>query len=108
MRKWLTLLGIYLVLASVSGLAQNSTIDSLKAVVDTSTDDSLKVDNLITLSQRVSNSDRQKAINYAVQARDLADSVGYKFGLANALKYIGINYYALSKYQETLDYWINL
>ena len=105
MRKWFTLIGIYLVVASSYGLAQNSTIDSLKAVVNTSPHDSIKVENLIILSQNLSNSDPQKAIDYGNQARDLAIKIDYKPGLANALKYIGMVYYIQGQYIENINYW---
>ena len=103
MRKWLTLIGSLILLASSPGLAQNRTIDSLKAVVESSPDDSIKVENLIQLSQIIS--DRQTAIDYGNKANELAVKLNYKIGVAKALKYIGNNYYAQSKYIEAIDYW---
>ena len=105
MRKWLTLLILFNLVTSSAGVAQNSLIDSLKVVVTTAEDDTVKVKNLISLSQNLSRFNPQEAIYFATEARDLAEELNYDDGMANALKYIGMGYYAQGRYLETINYW---
>ena len=105
MRKCFILIGIYLVLASGSGLAQNSAIDSLKVIISSSPNDTLKVDNLISLSRKLAGTDPLNAVSYGLEARDLAIKLDYKNGLATALKFVGNGYYYQGNVQETINYW---
>jgi len=105
MRKWLALISLFFMLSSESGVAQTGAIDSLKAVISASPDDTLKVENLIQLSRNLSNSDPPKAIYFATQAKDLAKDIGFDAGLGKALKYIGMVYYVQGQYIETIPYW---
>jgi class 3 adenylate cyclase/Tfp pilus assembly protein PilF len=89
----------------LSGAAQNQQIDSLKSFVANAPDDTLKVNNLITLANRLVNSDPEATIRYGTQARDLAEKLDFKKGLGYALKSIGMGYYFKAEYVEVLVFW---
>ena len=106
MKKWFPFfVSIYLAL-SLIGVAQDGYVDSLKKVIATAPDDSIKVDNLIELSRRLAGVDPTSGINYGTEAHDLAKTINYQKGLAQALKWIGIGYYYQAKYLDALDFWI--
>jgi class 3 adenylate cyclase/tetratricopeptide (TPR) repeat protein len=69
--------------------------------------DTALVNNLIQQSKSYFNSDREKALNLATQAKSLAQKSEYPTGLAYALKNIGIVYYFQGKYLESLDNYHN-
>jgi class 3 adenylate cyclase/tetratricopeptide (TPR) repeat protein len=73
--------------------SQNDEIDSLKSLVANAKEDSTKVKTLLTLAGKYHISDSSAAIQYASQARDLAEKIGFKTGLAYAYKTIGLTYY---------------
>ena len=105
MRKWLALISIFFMLGSGSGMAQDGIIDSLKVVILSAEDDTIKVQNMILLSRNLAGIDNPNAIYYATRARDLAITLDYQSGLANALKYIGMGYYRQSEYVQAVNYW---
>src|SRR6185369_1108144 len=59
--------------------------DTTKTTADTNA-----VNALLTLSRNEFGSDPDKAIQYALQAKQLADKIDFKKGAATALKNIGI------------------
>ncbi|MBI1341738.1 MAG: tetratricopeptide repeat protein [Terrimonas sp.] len=67
--------------------------------------DTVIVNNLIKESAAHFSDDIEKARELAIQARDLAEQLGFLKGKAYALKNIGITYYFQGKYVETLDYY---
>ena len=103
MQKFLLCLSFIFISALCS--AQNNQIDSLKAVVANSADDTLKVNTLITLSNRLVNSDPEATIFYSTQAKELAEKLNYKRGLGYALKSIGMGHYYKAEYIDVLVYW---
>lgn len=84
-------------------LAQNSKIDSIKKIISAAKEDSLKVNSLIALSKEFSSISPQETINYAATARDLAQKLDFKNGLAYAYKNIGIAYYTLGNYVASIE-----
>ena len=105
MKKWLSLFAIFYLLSISAVHSQSSLIDSLKVVVLTSEDDTVKVQNLILLSENLAGTDNKNAIYYASRARNLAVTLDYQPGRAKALKWIGIGYYFQGDYVETTNYW---
>ena len=67
--------------------------------------DTVKVNNLIEKGKSFFNSDPKKAISLSMQARDMALKIKFVRGSAYALKNIGIAYFILGDYTQTLDYW---
>jgi tetratricopeptide (TPR) repeat protein len=103
MRK--LILGLVIFLAIISSFGQNNQIDSLRSVVETSPEDTSKVNTLITLANRLVMSDPDETIRYSTQAKELAEKLGYKKGLGYALKSIGMGHYFQAEYLEVLIYW---
>jgi len=103
MRKaYLNLIFLFMML---SGLAQNNTLDSLRTVVENSPDDTLKVNNLISLANRSLSTNPELTIRYGTQAKELAGNLNYNKGLGYAYKSIGMGHYFRAEYVETLVNW---
>ncbi len=85
--------------------AQNAKIDSLKALLKTAHEDTIKVNILLDLSKRLYSLEPDESIRLGNQANDLAQKSDFKKGVAYALKNIGLAYYTKGKYSETLAYW---
>jgi two-component system, sensor histidine kinase and response regulator len=69
--------------------AQQNHIDSLENLVRTTPDDTTKVWHLNRLVTSLREGDNNKALTYANQAKDLAEALNYKRGLAWALENLG-------------------
>jgi hypothetical protein len=72
---------IFFLLITHIGFPQSHESDSLQNVITNDKDDNLKVDALISLAQANRESEPQKALEYAVRAKDLALTLGYSKGL---------------------------
>ena len=92
-------------IGSESLLAQNNTVDSLKQFIQTSKDDSIKVNALILLSKQYNNDNPQLAIQKAEEAKKLASQISYKKGFAFAAKNIGLVFYNQGNYVEAINNW---
>lgn len=86
---------ISLLFLAIPGLAQTYEIQKLKETIASQADDSLKVNNLILLSNQYLGEDPKEAVRYGIQAQQLAQKLHYK-GEAYAYKAIGLGYYYLS------------
>ncbi len=85
---------------------QDIKLDSLKAVLERSTKDSVAVNTLNEISIHLRRSgDLDQAMEYAQKANALAEDIQYSKGKANALKQIGIVYSSLGNIKETLNYY---
>ena len=82
--------------------AQDSQVDSLKAILENSKDDTLKVNLLNTLAVNVYRSDPEEAIKYGSEAKDLAEQIDFRKGLAYAFKSIGLGYYIQGNFVEAI------
>ncbi len=85
--------------------AQTKQIDSLKSLIKNQTDDSLKVNTLNILSKAYFSIDTKIAMQYATDAKDLAEEINYRNGLALAYKNTGIVFYMQSKNVEAIQNW---
>ncbi len=85
--------------------AQQDPVDSLKAVLQETEVDTLKVNILNGLADHLYASDPEGAIRYGRMAKDLAESSNYKAGLAFAHKNIGLGHYMLGDFKEALVNW---
>src|SRR6478735_3291359 len=86
-------------------LAQDAKIDSLKALLKTVNEDTVRVNILLDLSKRLYSLEPDESIRLGNQANDLAEKSDFKKGVAYALKNVGLAYYTKGKYSETLGYW---
>jgi adenylate cyclase len=96
---------ITLIIIPILCSAQNSQIDSIMAVLENAKDDSLKVNTLLSLSNKFLGIDPEATIRYSEQAKDLAEKLDFKKGLAYALKSIGMGYYFKADYLNALIFW---
>jgi adenylate cyclase len=102
MRKKIVFFVITLFSFLTQCIAQNTQIDSIKKVLNVAKEDSLKVNSLLALSKEFFSASPQEAINYATEAKVLAEKIHYRSGLAYAYKNIGIGYYMQADYVESL------
>lgn len=104
--KFFKLLGISIFFSlSISVIAQNPQIDSLKTVIELLKDDSVKVNALNELSLNLWNSNPDLSIMYGREALELGNNINFKKGVAYALKNIGLGYYTKSDYRAVLENW---
>jgi adenylate cyclase len=82
-------------LMAFPGLTQNYELEKLQKEIASQPDDSLKVNNLILLSNKYLGEDPKEAVHYAIEAQQLAKRLNYK-GEAYAYKAIGLGYFYLS------------
>lgn len=76
--------------------------DSLKALLNRA-EDSVKVDILNQLVIHLREGNNAEAMQYSIQARDLAQKLNYKRGLAGALGNIGWIYYRRGEFPMALE-----
>ena len=105
-RKSLKALQVFLFVAASAWVhAQQNPVDSLKAVLQETYKDTLKVNVLNELADQLYVFEPEEAIRYGRLAKNLAESINYREGLAFAYKNIGLGHYMLSDYQEALENW---
>lgn len=104
MRKLFGLISLIFLLASESGLAQDSYLDSLKVAVDTTADDTTKIDNYLAISRYQAGYENDETIYYGNKAKELSERLLERARLANAIKWIGIGYYYKAENLVALDY----
>lgn len=88
-----------LLLLAIPGLSQTYEIQKLKETIAKQPDDSLKVNNLILLSNQYLGEDPKEAVQYGMEAQQLAKKLHYK-GEAYAYKAIGLGYYYQSNNRD--------
>jgi len=88
-------------------VAQDKMIDSLKTVLANSKSDTNKVNTLILISKKLSNTAFDESFIYGAKALQLSDSLNFVIGQARAYKWMGMSYYYQGdKDVETLDNWL--
>ncbi|HKR03342.1 MAG TPA: adenylate/guanylate cyclase domain-containing protein [Bacteroidia bacterium] len=97
--------GILLIFYSIICQAQNAPSDSLKAILETSGDDTSKVNILLAMSKSYFGTDPNEAVKIGMLAKELSEKINYKKGVALALKNTGLAYYKQGKYVEALNDW---
>jgi class 3 adenylate cyclase/Tfp pilus assembly protein PilF len=88
-----------------SAWSQQKQIDSLKTVIAEAEEDTSKVESLLNIANYFYRTDPEQALQYATEARDLAEQLGYQNGLGYAYKGLGMGYYFQSNYIEALVNW---
>ncbi len=103
---WGSVMVLLLVLQANPTWAQNTTIDSLKIIVQTGQQDTTMVAALNALSlELIQTEELDVAKSYADQAITLAVQLNFKKGKAYALKNKGLAEYYQGHYKEVLEYW---
>lgn len=87
------------------GNTQNSSIDSLKRIVNSGVKDTSMVITLNALSKAVLKEDISEAKLYAERANKLAVELDFKKGRAYALNNIGLVAYYQGRYMDVLNFW---
>lgn len=85
--------------------AQITKVDSLKDLLNQTMADTSRVNTLIAICQNESRALPDSAIYHGNTALNLSEKLDYQKGVANAYKYIGMGYYFLGNYWETINYW---
>ncbi len=89
-------------LSLTSGVAAQTSIDSLERVAESATNDSIKASALLNISQI--HDDPVLAIEYGIKALSIAEENDFLQLSAEIATNLGIVYYGLGDYEKTLDY----
>ncbi|TRX62609.1 tetratricopeptide repeat protein [Fulvivirga sp. M361] len=84
--------------------AQRTETDSLLHIFETSSNDSLRIEVMYNVASIYRQEDMAKALDYANQSMELAESKGYSSLEAKAANYIGILYAEIGDLEQTLYY----
>ena len=95
----------FILLLLFSGFVYSGQADSLLTVLGKSEEDSLKVKTLLSLAAIHYRSDPGEALHYGEQAKELAQKIDFKSGVAYAYKSIGMGFYFQGNYIEALLNW---
>jgi serine phosphatase RsbU (regulator of sigma subunit) len=99
-----TILVFSFVQFSMTGLAQYANLDSMRIMAELGKANIPQVDLLVSISDSLFRSNPQKAIEYATRGSELATRVNYPMGKGNALKSIGMGYFAQGDYPNAVNY----
>ena len=80
-------------------------IDSLEFKLESSSGTE-RIDVLNELYKEYRNNEPLKALNYTLEARDLAQSTNYQKGLGRALNNLGVYYKNLGDYDNSLEHFL--
>ncbi len=101
-----SILFLFFTIISYSVFAQyNPQIDSIIEYTKTQAQDSLKVNNLNTLSKKLRRTDFDQAVAFANEAYDLAEKIEFRNGQALAKKNLGDIHYLNNKYADAYGYY---
>ncbi len=87
--------------AKLTGQAR---IDSLIKELSSAKEDTNEVNLLNSIAYAYNNTDPETGITYAQKALRLAETFGFKKGIAGANSMLGVNYMSLSDYPKALEY----
>ena len=73
------------------------------AKVSSMQDDSVKVDFILSLSEKLFDFDTELGIRYGKQGLELSKKLGFKSGIARAYKSFGINYWRMGVYDLAIE-----
>ena len=79
--------------------------DSLLNIIYETEEDTIKINALNALCDLLYRTDPSKTIDYASEAKKLAEQLNFQKGLAFALKNIGLGFFIQSNYVEAAIYW---
>ncbi|HLP10425.1 MAG TPA: tetratricopeptide repeat protein [Flavobacteriales bacterium] len=98
---------LFFVLLVFSGtvFSQGKT-DSLKKILETCGEDTMKVNTLNLLAWELNASNTKQSLNYAKQAATLGKKLNFITGYTRALTNTGIAYYFMGKYAKALEQYI--
>ncbi|HNP18325.1 MAG TPA: tetratricopeptide repeat protein [Fulvivirga sp.] len=100
----ISLLSIFLLILPYCYGYSMADVDSIKNVIETTDDDSLKIEAFYELARQTRKTDVNLAIEYCEKSASIARETNAYGQLADALNYIGILYYGIGNYEQTLHY----
>lgn len=98
------LLAFFFIITGLHALAQTKA-DSLLQQLNNTSNDSTRLSILLDLSRAIFNTQPEKAIEYAKEAKEIATQLKLQTSVGYALKNIGLAYYAQGNYAEVLVHW---
>lgn len=108
MKKYLIISFLLVLSQTIFSQAQNNVIDSLSKAVENTREDTVKVNILNRLADRLwRTGDYPKSLGYANSALSLAKKAGFKRGMLSAFNNIGIIYFQQGNYSEALKNFIS-
>jgi tetratricopeptide (TPR) repeat protein len=108
MKKLLTFCVLFILTISFL-CAQQKQIDSLRILVNTDKEDSIKVQHLNKLSNAYSDvGEMRRALDYGKSASVLAQKIGYSPGFSRAISNMAFAYYLQADYSNALVYYSRL
>src|SRR6476660_3944768 len=95
---------IYLFFISINSFSQQQDIDSLRAVVQKTKVDTIKINTLNKLSSLYYYKDIRKSLEFSKTAYSLSKKINYTKGIASSYNNIGVYYWIKSNFPKALDY----
>ena len=83
----------------------NNKLDSMLALLEKAKDDTNKVKLLVKISMEYLNANPDKGIEYAEKALKMGEKLNWKYGISDAYKCMGNNYFGKSDYKSALMYY---
>jgi tetratricopeptide (TPR) repeat protein len=83
-----------------------SPIDSIQNIVETTDNDSVKVQSMLALSRVFFSRNLQRSVEYSTQAVEVARNMGSLFLESESLAILGAAHYYSGNYDEALDKWL--
>lgn len=96
---------LFLLLFLTGTIALAQDVDSLKTLLENQPWDSTRVNTLNAISSSVFRSEPDEALRYSEEAKDLAEQIDFRKGLALAHKNMGLGYYMQGQYPEAFKSW---
>ena len=93
---------LFFSLITFSGWAQSEEIEDLKKKLESQAEDSLKVNDLISLGIAYYGINPKKSILYGEQAVALAKKINFPMGLGYAYKTVGLGHFFLSNFTDAV------
>ncbi|MDD3807436.1 MAG: tetratricopeptide repeat protein, partial [Candidatus Marinimicrobia bacterium] len=92
-------------LKSGYAVAQNVQIDSLKALLESTTDDSMRAEIILEIGSAYEQIDPYQSIAYAKQALDIFSILENDFGRGKALNMVGHYNWLMGVFKESIAYY---
>jgi serine phosphatase RsbU (regulator of sigma subunit)/predicted negative regulator of RcsB-dependent stress response len=102
LRFYLPLLVLF---SAITLNAQNTSVDSLKNLLNGLGLDTARVDVLNEIANTIFRADPEGAIQYSTEAKNLAEMINYPRGEALAYKNLGLGYYMQGEFTEAFRNW---
>ena len=103
MRRFSLIFLLFVCFLSASG--QDEVVDSLNTVLGGTIPDSTRVMTLLELSGQYYRSDSEQAKRLAMDAKELAEKIDFKSGVALSYKAIGMSHYFQNNWVDALVNW---